>query len=92
MKKNFIPIPEPAPLPEAEDIDVADTYSRYVSGEIDIICVIGPTASGKTKYAVSLARKINRLAGKQVAEIISADSRQVYRGMDVGTGKDLAEY
>ena len=47
--------------------------------------VLGPTASGKTRYAVALAE---RLGG----EIISADSRQVYRGMDIGTGKDLAEY
>jgi len=92
MKKSFTPIPEPAPLPPAENIDVADIYNKYISGEIDIICVIGPTASGKTKYAVALAREINRLAGKDVAEIISADSRQVYRGMDIGTGKDLAEY
>lgn len=92
MRKNFIPIPEPAPLPHAESIDVADIYNRYVSGEIDIICVIGPTASGKTRYAVALAREVNRLAGAPVAEIISADSRQVYRGMDIGTGKDLSEY
>jgi len=47
--------------------------------------VIGPTASGKTALAVRLAR---RLAG----EVVSADSRQVYRGLDLGTGKDLAEY
>ncbi len=51
----------------------------------DLICILGPTASGKTKYAVNLARRIG-------GEIISADSRQVYRGMDIGTGKDLAEY
>ena len=50
-----------------------------------MICVIGPTASGKTSFAVRLAEKFN-------GEIISADSRQVYSGMDVGTGKDLAEY
>lgn len=43
--------------------------------------VLGPTASGKTRYAV-------RLAGEAGAEIISADSRQIYRGMDIGTGKD----
>ena len=92
MKKSFTPIPEPAPLPPAENIDVADIYNKYVSGDIDIICVIGPTASGKTKYAVALSREINRIAGKPVAEIISADSRQVYRGMDIGTGKDLNEY
>ncbi len=50
-----------------------------------ILVIIGPTASGKTKLAVELARAHN-------GEIISADSRQVYKGMDIGTGKDLAEY
>ena len=92
MKKNFVPIPPEAPLPEGEEIDVAYIYNRYMAGDIDIICVLGPTASGKTRYAVGLAREVNRLAGKSVAEIISADSRQVYRGMDIGTGKDLSEY
>lgn len=47
--------------------------------------ITGPTASGKTSKAVALAKAIN-------AEIISADSRQIYRGMDIGTGKDLEEY
>jgi len=51
----------------------------------DLICILGPTASGKTKYAVGLSYKIG-------GEIISADSRQVYRGMDIGTGKDLSDY
>ena len=50
-----------------------------------IICILGPTASGKTHRAVSLARAID-------GEIISADSRQVYSGMDIGTGKDIDEY
>jgi len=50
-----------------------------------VIVILGPTSAGKTKLAVSLAKKFD-------GEIISADSRQVYRGMDVGTGKDLAEY
>lgn len=50
-----------------------------------LIVITGPTASGKTKRAVDLARAIG-------GEIISADSRQIYRGMDLGTGKDLAEY
>ena len=53
--------------------------------EYDLICVLGPTASGKTRYAVKLARELD-------GEIISADSRQVFRGMDIGTGKDLEEY
>ncbi|MBO4572072.1 MAG: tRNA (adenosine(37)-N6)-dimethylallyltransferase MiaA [Bacteroidales bacterium] len=50
-----------------------------------MICVLGPTASGKTRYAVLLAREFD-------GEILSGDSRQVYRGMDIGTGKDLADY
>ena len=50
-----------------------------------MVVILGPTASGKTQLAVQLA---NILDG----EIISADSRQVYRGMDIGTGKDLNEY
>ena len=52
----------------------------------DILAVVGPTACGKTSLAVDLALSIDG------AEIISVDSRQVYRGMDIGTGKDIAEY
>lgn len=51
----------------------------------NLISIVGPTASGKTALAVSVADKFH-------GEIISADSRQVYRGMDIGTGKDLEEY
>lgn len=51
----------------------------------DLIAILGPTASGKTQFASALANKLD-------TEIISADSRQVYRGMDIGTGKDLADY
>ena len=129
-KKPFTPIPPMAELPPAEDINVAELLDKYLSGEIDLICVLGPTASGKTRYAVQLARQINNLlnaerraglsakekratplaagggahevggvlfvadssAQSNGAEIISADSRQVYRGMDIGTGKDLSEY
>ena len=50
-----------------------------------IIVLLGPTASGKTGLAVALAQKFS-------GEIISADSRQVYRGMDIGSGKDLNNY
>jgi tRNA dimethylallyltransferase len=50
-----------------------------------IVVILGTTASGKTKLAVKLAYRFN-------GEIVSADSRQVYKGMDVGTGKDLKEY
>ncbi len=141
-KKPFTPIPPMAELPPAEEINVKEILDQYLSGAIDLICVLGPTASGKTRYAVQLARRINALmearrgesayekratplaagvvSDKQTAqwafaassrsegvggvlfaadsprlasaEIISADSRQVYRGMDIGTGKDLSEY
>jgi len=50
-----------------------------------MITILGPTASGKTPFAAALARRIG-------GEIISADSRQVYRRMDIGTGKDLDDY
>ena len=126
-KKPFTPIPPMAELPPAEEINVREVLDKYLAGEIDLICVLGPTASGKTRYAVRLARQINAMlhtdgepsakekratplaAGGGAhevggvlfvaddspsagAEIISADSRQVYRGMDIGTGKDLSEY
>lgn len=51
----------------------------------DLITIIGPTASGKTTLACQLAYELD-------TEIISGDSRQVYRGMDIGTGKDLSDY
>lgn len=138
-KKPYTPIPPMAELPPAEEINVREILDKYLAGEIDLICVLGPTASGKTRYAVKLARQLNSLlaqislgevvqvtesledratrgteaGGPQAkrsggvsaanvreasdtcttgAEIISADSRQVYRGMDIGTGKDLSEY
>ncbi|MBT4122134.1 tRNA (adenosine(37)-N6)-dimethylallyltransferase MiaA, partial [bacterium] len=50
-----------------------------------VIAIVGPTACGKTNLAVKLAKAFN-------GEIISADSRQVYIGMNIGTGKDLNEY
>ncbi|MCD4688066.1 MAG: tRNA (adenosine(37)-N6)-dimethylallyltransferase MiaA [Desulfuromonadaceae bacterium] len=51
----------------------------------NLLVILGPTASGKTRLAVAAAQQFG-------GEIISADSRQVFRGMDIGTGKDLAEY
>lgn len=51
----------------------------------DLIAILGPTASGKTSFAATLAYELD-------TEIISADSRQIYREMDLGTGKDLADY
>ena len=53
--------------------------------DLNSLVVLGPTASGKTRLAVRLARHFG-------GEIVSADSRQVYRGLDIGSGKDLAEY
>jgi tRNA dimethylallyltransferase len=56
-----------------------------MSPKIPLITILGPTAVGKTTFAAHLASELD-------AEIISADSRQVFRGMDIGTGKDLADY
>ena len=50
-----------------------------------LITILGPTACGKTAVATQLAARL-------MGEIISADSRQVFRGMDIGTGKDLGDY
>ncbi len=52
---------------------------------LDMLVILGPTASGKTRLAVALAEELG-------GEVISADSRQVFRGMDIGSGKDLHEY
>jgi tRNA dimethylallyltransferase len=53
--------------------------------KIPLVCILGPTAAGKTRLAAHVAAAVN-------GEIISADSRQVYRQMDIGTGKDLEDY
>ena len=87
-------IPPMAKMPEPETLDVPALAEAYRLGEIDLICVLGPTASGKTRYAVNLAQRLQGASDPRAlpAEILSADSRQVYRGMDIGTGKDLREY
>lgn len=87
----------PAELPQPEVIDTAALADALVSGSVGLVCILGPTASGKTRYAVALAHALQGALSKPespapMPEIISADSRQVYRGMDIGTGKDLAEY
>lgn len=53
--------------------------------DYDLIAILGPTASGKTQFAAALASRLD-------TEIISADSRQIYKEMNLGTGKDLADY
>ena len=97
-------IPPMAQLPDPEVIDPAALARAYAEGEVDLICVLGPTASGKTRYAVQLAKALRgetpgQAGGDVMAgsdrpspEILSADSRQIYTGMDIGTGKDLKEY
>ncbi|MCQ2377752.1 MAG: hypothetical protein MJ016_00885 [Victivallaceae bacterium] len=62
-----------------------DVFEKSSPGEIKVIAVTGPTATGKTRLAVELARRFN-------GEIVSVDSRQVYRKLDLGTGKDREEY
>ena len=59
--------------------------SVLIMRKYDLITILGPTASGKTSFAAELAYSLD-------TEIISADSRQIYRQMDIGTGKDLADY
>jgi len=56
-----------------------------IMSAFNLLVILGTTASGKTKLAVDLARCLN-------GEVLSADSRQVYKGLDIGSGKDLAEY
>lgn len=65
--------------------DFCRTAFFYYICSVKLLTILGPTASGKTAFAAQLAVKMG-------GEIISADSRQVYRGMDIGTGKDLADY
>jgi tRNA dimethylallyltransferase len=68
-----------------EDVLVAVVQEVAGSMKGKLITILGPTASGKTTFAANLAHSID-------GEIISADSRQIYRGMDIGTGKDLSDY
>lgn len=64
----------------------AERYDLFMKRDAyDTLVVLGPTASGKTHLGVALAKLLQ-------GEIVSADSRQVYRGLDVGSGKDLTEY
>lgn len=82
----------PVELPSPEIINPEEILKGWREGTIDLPVVLGPTASGKTRYAVSLAHALNAMLPEPLVEIISADSRQVYVGMDIGTGKDLDEY
>lgn len=66
--------------------DKPSISNSTVAGQsVNLLVVLGPTASGKTRLGVRIARRVG-------GEVISADSRQVFRGMDIGTGKELSEY
>ena len=73
-------------MPESILTDCLTTSNLFIQEALDIITIIGPTASGKT----AIATRLSHLLGW--SPIFSGDSRQVYRGMDIGTGKDLSEY
>lgn len=87
--KNFKNIKFPCEVNRTGEIilvKVIDCYAWGLTGQLPkVVVVLGTTSAGKTKLAVQLAKKFN-------GEIVSADSRQIYKGMDIGTGKDLAEY
>ena len=72
-------------IPLHQEIKLHMNNSSFLIPHSSLITILGPTASGKTTLATHLATKTN-------GEIISADSRQIYRSMDLGTGKDLCEY
>jgi tRNA dimethylallyltransferase len=69
----------------ADRQDIIENKIIPSEGKYELITILGPTAGGKTTFAAALAKHLN-------TEIISADSRQVYRRMDIGTGKDLDDY
>ena len=69
-------VPPPAELPTPETIDVEAIYKAWQDGEIDLVCVLGPTASGKTRYAVNLVRQLNDIALSHLP--ISRLHRRIY--------------
>ena len=86
--REAIPIPPPAPLPDPETIDVPSIFNEYVSGSIDLIVVLGPTASGKTRYAVELARKFSALSPEGGVPSATVATLGHVRG---GTGAERSE-
>ena len=71
-----IPIPPPAPLPEPEEIDFAQILEEYSSGKIDLVVVLGPTASGKSSLAIDAAKIFNGV-------VVNCDALQVYKDIPV---------
>ena len=66
-------------------MEIVGTKHINMNRKQKLITILGPTATGKTRIATRLAYELG-------GEILSADSRQVYRRMDIGTGKDLEDY
>lgn len=82
---SFVEVVIKKARPFGLEADIVSPEEKIKKGLEKVLVILGPTASGKTKLGIDLARKHG-------GEIISADSRQVYKGMDIGTGKDLEDY
>ena len=73
-------------------MDKAKNAKSYNNGQEQILVIIGPTGSGKTGLAIEVARELAKLRSVEIAaEIISADSRAIYKGMDIGTAKPMPD-
>ena len=73
-------------------MEKAKNEKSYNNGQEQILVIIGPTGSGKTGLAIEVARELAKLRGVDIAaEVISADSRAIYKGMDIGTAKPMPD-
>ena len=73
-------------------MEKANNAKSHNNGQEQILVIIGPTGSGKTGLAIEVARELAKLRGVNIAaEVISADSRAIYKGMDIGTATPMPD-